>query len=103
MSRLQVYFRSDKINMRPEEIAAKQEQASQLQDELKRQIQEKRRLKVSRVLCYGPQPPVAFGITVERGFGLPCQSSADACMLQEEIAGGQSATHCAPQMSRPRC
>ena len=43
---MQVYFRSDKINMRPEEIAAKQEQASQLQDELKRQIEEKRRIKV---------------------------------------------------------
>ena len=43
---LQVYFRSDKINMRPEEIAAKQEQATQLQDEPKRQIEEKRRIKV---------------------------------------------------------
>ncbi len=43
---MQVYFRSDKANMQPEEIAAKQQQASQLQDELKKQIEDKKRVKV---------------------------------------------------------
>ncbi len=43
---LQVYFRSDKANMQPEEIAAKQQQASELQDELKKQIEAKKRIKV---------------------------------------------------------
>ena len=43
---LQVYFRSDKANMQPEEIAAKQQQASELQDELKKQIEAKKRVKV---------------------------------------------------------
>ena len=46
MQWLQVYFRSDKANMQPEEIAAKQQQASELQDELKKQIEAKKRVKV---------------------------------------------------------
>ena len=50
VSLLQVYFRSDKINMRPEELAAKQQQAAELQDELKQQIQAKKRAKVSLAL-----------------------------------------------------
>lgn len=44
---MQVYFRSDKANMQPEEIAAKQQQASELQDELRKQIEEKKRVKVT--------------------------------------------------------
>ncbi|DBB12608.1 TPA: Centrosome and spindle, variant 2 [Trebouxia sp. C0006] len=43
--RAEVYFRSDKANMQPEEIAAKQQQASELQDELKKQIEAKKRVK----------------------------------------------------------
>ncbi|KAL3150781.1 Centrosome and spindle pole associated protein 1, variant 2 [Trebouxia sp. C0010 RCD-2024] len=43
--RAEVYFRSDKANMQPEEIAAKQQQASELQDELRKQIEEKKRVK----------------------------------------------------------
>ena len=51
---LKVYFRSDKANMQPEEIAAKQQQASQLQDELKRQIEDKKRVKVpNNSFCHG--------------------------------------------------
>lgn len=46
---VQVYFRSDKANMQPEEIAAKQQQASELQDELRKQIEDKKRVKVA--LC----------------------------------------------------
>ena len=45
---MQVHFRSDKIHMRPEEIAAKQQKAAELQDELKQQIEAKKRAKVSR-------------------------------------------------------
>ena len=49
---MQVYFRSDKANMQPEEIAAKQQQASELQDELRKQIEEKKRVKVAlRTAC----------------------------------------------------
>lgn len=51
---MQVYFRSDKANMQPAEIAAKHQQASELQDDLRKQIEAKKRIKVCMRLHFGP-------------------------------------------------
>ncbi len=42
----QVYFRSDKAGMRPEELQARQRQAQEMQAALQQQIEEKKRIKV---------------------------------------------------------
>ena len=66
LGHVQVYFRSDKANMQPEEIAAKQQQASELQDELRKQIEEKKRVKVPQYT------PAALCLTL-------CKCTHDAC------------------------
>lgn len=70
---LQVHFRSDKIHMRPEEIAAKQQKAAELQDELKQQIQAKQRAKVRPRKFATPNLPLA-NLT---GAGLAVVSQVD--------------------------
>lgn len=70
---VQVYFRSDKANMQPEEIAAKQQQASDLQDELRKQIEEKKRVKVALcIACCSSLTVDVAAFTWHTNYGLFC-------------------------------
>ena len=73
---VQVYFRSDKANMQPEEIAAKQQQASELQDELRKQIEDKKRAKVALcIACCITLTAGADALTLHTSFGISCMKA----------------------------
>lgn len=54
--------------MHPEEIAAKQQQASELQDELRKQIEDKKRVKVA--LCIACCSLLTAGATAHQSWPL---------------------------------